>query len=76
MCRITDNGGATTFSYDVHGNLVSEVWAPISGGSHTTQFAFDGADRVNTVITPTGEPLLTQRDTDAGSTKILRAKHS
>ncbi|KAF0163896.1 MAG: RHS repeat-associated core domain-containing protein [Rhodocyclaceae bacterium] len=64
LCRVADNGGATTFSYDARGNLVSEVWAPIGGGSHTTQFAFDGADRVNTVISPTGKVLTVQRDTD------------
>jgi RHS repeat-associated protein len=63
LCRIADNGGSTTFSYDVRGNPISKTRSE-AGGSFSTQFAFDGADRVNTVITPTGKVLTVQRDVD------------
>jgi RHS repeat-associated protein len=63
LCAITDNGGSTGFSYDARGNPVGKTRSE-AGGSFSTQFAFDGADRVNTVITPTGKVLTVQRDMD------------
>ena len=63
LCRINDNGGSTTFSYDARGNVLTETRSE-AGGSFTTQYSYDGADRVATLITPTGKLLSVQRNSD------------
>lgn len=62
LCQVTDNGGTTAFAYDARGNLVSET--RIEGGITlpATQYAYDTADRLNTVIAPTGKVLTAGRD--------------
>lgn len=64
LCRITDNGGSTLFSYDVRGNVVSETRSIGGVTLPAVQYTWDGADRISAEITATGKLLVTQRDTD------------
>jgi RHS repeat-associated protein len=60
-CKITDAVGSTTYSYDARGNPVSETRV-IGSASFTTQYAHDAADRLSTIITPSGKIISLTRD--------------
>ncbi|MFH1873147.1 MAG: IPTL-CTERM sorting domain-containing protein, partial [Pseudomonadota bacterium] len=64
LCRTTDNGGSTSFSYDVRGNVVSETRTEGGIVMSAVQYTWDAADRLSVEITATGKLLTTQRDTD------------
>lgn len=72
LCQITDNGGSTAYAYDVRGNPLTKTRTE-AGGSFTTSFTYDSADRVATLITPTNKILTTQRDTDGRIQQVSTA---
>ena len=51
---MTDALGTTSYKYDYHGRLLEEK-RTVDSVDYTTQFAYDGADRVTTTTYPTGE---------------------
>lgn len=64
LCKITDNGGNTSFSYDTHGNPVSETRKEGSVTLPAAQYQWSGADRLQTLITPSGKVLTLERGID------------
>ncbi|WP_051338757.1 hypothetical protein [Sulfuricella denitrificans] len=54
LCRITDAEGSTTYSYDDQGSLTQQT-RQIAGVNYTTGYGYDGANRLLTTTTPTGE---------------------
>ena len=53
---MTDALGATSYKYDDRGRLIEET-RTIDSVDYTTQFAYDGADRVTSSTYPTGETV-------------------
>jgi len=64
LCRIADNGGSTTFSYDARGNVTAETRTEGGITLQSTQYTWNGADHLAVEITPSGKLLTTQRDSD------------
>ncbi|TCV82701.1 DUF6531 domain-containing protein [Sulfurirhabdus autotrophica] len=62
VCQATSSSGTATFAYDDQGNLLKKTRV-ISGVSLTTQFGYDGANRLTSLINPAGETVLLVRDT-------------
>ena len=61
LCRVTDSLGSTTYAYDPRGNRVSETRV-IGSVSLVTQYSYDAADRLVTLITPGGKLIGLSRD--------------
>ena len=61
ICQLTDGNGNTTYAYDDQGNLTQRTNTD-ANGSLTTRYVYDAANRLITVITPTGETLSMVRD--------------
>lgn len=61
LCQLTDSNGSTTYAYDDQGNLTQRT-STDANGSLTTRYVYDAANRLITVITPTGETLSMVRD--------------
>ncbi|HQT25470.1 MAG TPA: hypothetical protein PLK99_02580, partial [Burkholderiales bacterium] len=72
VCQVTDADGSTGFAYDDQGNLVKKTRTE-SGTSFTTQYVYDQANRLATVITPTGETLSMGRDVAGRIQEVLDA---
>ncbi|WP_283745175.1 RHS repeat protein [Sideroxydans sp. CL21] len=82
LCQVTDADGTTTFAYDNQGNRVQKTRTE-SGVNFVTHYVYDAANRLVTVMTPTGETLSLTRDaagyvqqvsdTNAGGTTTLAA---
>jgi YD repeat-containing protein len=53
---MTDAIGATSYKYDAWGRLIEEK-RTIDSVDYTTQFAYDGADRVTSITYPTDETV-------------------
>jgi YD repeat-containing protein len=61
LCQASDAGGSTRYAYDARGNVVQTVRTEL-GVAYTTTFAYDAADRLATLTTPTGLVLDLERD--------------
>ena len=61
LCQVTDADGTTSFAYDERGNLTKKIRTE-SGVSFTTQYAYNGANRLTAIMTPTGETISMVRD--------------
>lgn len=82
ICQETDADGTTAFAYDDQGNLTLKTRTE-SGASFATRYVYDAANRLITIMTPTGETLNMTRDmaghirqlddTNAGGTSTLAA---
>jgi len=53
---------SASYTYDHRGRLVKEM-RTVDGGTYTTEFNYDGADRLKTVTYPTGETVTQQYST-------------
>jgi len=53
---MTDASGNTTYKYDARGRLIQESHT-IDSGNYTLQYGYDSADRLTTVMYPTGETV-------------------
>ncbi|OQW85720.1 MAG: hypothetical protein BWK72_20860 [Rhodoferax ferrireducens] len=63
LCAVTDSAGSTSYAYDARGNRTSQTRTE-AGVSYTTNFGYDSADRVASVIAPTSQILTLGRDPD------------
>lgn len=70
LCRINDPSGSTSFSYDERGNLVSEARTVGGITLPATQYAYNDADRLNTLITPSGKVVTLTPDAAGKTTRI------
>ncbi len=61
ICQVSDSDGTTGFAYDDQGNMVKKTRTE-SGVNLVTQYVYDAANRLDTVMTPTGETLVLTRD--------------
>ena len=61
LCQVTDAAGSSSFAYDNQGNRI-RLTRVEAGISLTTQYGYDGANRLSSEITPTGETLILGRD--------------
>lgn len=73
LCKITDNGGSTTFTYDSHGNLTGETRTEGSVTLHATTYQWNGNDRLQTLITPSGKVVSLQREIDGRIQQVATA---
>lgn len=53
LTRMTDAVGSVDYVYDARGNLISET-RTISGTQYITAYTYNGADRLNQIIYPSG----------------------
>lgn len=59
LFAVTDDQGSEKFSYDVRGRtLKSARYLAKNGSTYTNQFAFDDADRLNSMVYPNGGPTV------------------
>ena len=61
LTRVTDVSGSTSFIYDIRGNLIAET-RTIDGHAYATDYAYDNADRVQTITYPGGTLITYDRD--------------
>ena len=64
LCKITDNGGSTTFAYDSHGNLTGETRTEGSVTLNAATYQWNASDRLQALVTPSGKVLSLQREID------------
>lgn len=62
LCQVMDADGTTVFAYDNQGNLILKTRTEL-GVNFMTHYVYDAANRLITVMTPTGETLSMPRDT-------------
>ena len=70
LCQVTDADGSTVFAYDNQGNL-TQMTRTEQGVNFSTRYAYDGANRPITVITPTGETISLTRDSAGYVQQVL-----
>ena len=61
LCQVTDSEGSTSFAYDDQGNLLREVRLA-AGVNYATQYNYDGANRLLSLMTPSAETLMLTRN--------------
>jgi len=61
LCRATDSGGETVFTYDSLGNVFSESRTEL-GITYTTAYTYDNGNRVSTITYPDGRIVSYARD--------------
>ena len=61
LCQVTDAAGNSSFAYDDQGNRI-QLTRVEAGVSLTTQYGYDGGNRLSSEITPTGETVILGRD--------------
>ncbi len=61
LCQISDADGTSNLAYDEQGNLIRHTRSE-AGVSLTTQYGYDGANRLLSQTTPTGETLTLARN--------------
>jgi RHS repeat-associated protein len=72
LCQVTDNAGSTSYAYDTHGNAVSKTRSE-AGGTFTTTFSYDSADRPATVVTPTSKTISLDRNANGQVQQVATA---
>jgi RHS repeat-associated protein len=70
--RLDDASGWTTWAYDLRGRVISETRSISGAGAFTTQYGYDGLDRVITTTYPTGE-VVTQTYNSLGAVENVRS---
>lgn len=61
LSTMTDGSGTTQYGYDIRGNLAS-VRTTRDGLTHTTRYAYNGADQLASVTYPSGRTVDYQRN--------------
>lgn len=61
ICRVSDQLGVVTYGYDVWGNVIAEHRS-VDGKNYTTRYGYDIADRVASIVYPSGRLVEYDRD--------------
>ena len=61
LCRVEDEAGTTTYSYDAFGNIVSQTHSEL-GVNYTTSYVWDKEDRLSQITLPSGRVIDYSRD--------------
>lgn len=69
LCQVTDSKGDVKYAYDARGNLTSET-RTVGSLSFTTQYSYDAADRLTTLIAPSGKVVTANLDMDGRITQV------
>lgn len=70
LCQIADPSGSTAFAYDERGNLLSETRTEGGVTLPATQYSYNDANRLNTLITPSGKVVTLTPDAAGKTTQI------
>lgn len=69
LCQVTDSTGSVKYAYDARGNLTSET-RTVGSLSFTTTYSYDAADRLKTLIAPSGKVVTANLDADGHITQV------
>ena len=73
LTHIADHAGSTAITYDVRGNILSEV-RTIASQAHTVAYSYDLADNVDTITYPSGRTVTYTRDATGQITGVTTRK--